>query len=144
MHPPFKSLPFAKRTAFHQTGWAAEGFIHADVALLGGVKSGPVRLLNGAEGRGGGFGLAHIEANAGRMKQLASLGFKAVHSYVRHILADATMIALEPDGRIVIVREDGAEYHHLICQWDVDMGIWSVTTAIPKRHARGLNVFWKK
>lgn len=144
MHPPFKVLPIAKRTAFDQTGRAVEGVIHVEVAALAGINAGPVKLLNGAEGRGGGFGLAHIEANAGRKKQLASLGFQSIHNYVRHIIEGVTMMALQDDGRIILVREDGAEFHHLICQWDGELNIWSVTTAIPKRHARGLIPFWEK
>lgn len=136
--------PVAKRTAFDAVGNAVEGEVTEEVAALGAIPAGRILLLNGAQGATSGFGLAHIESNISRMNQIGSLGFRSAHAYVRFILADPTQIAHAENGRINVVREHGTHYHHLICQWDAELDVWSVTTAIPKRHARGLNTIWKK
>lgn len=136
--------PVAKRTAFDNVGNPVEGAITDEVAALGSIPAGRILLLNGAQGATGGFGLAHLEDNTGRIKQINSLGFKSAHAYVRFILADPTHIAHAEGGRINVIREDGTNYHHLICQWDAELALWSVTTAIPKRHARKLKLIWKK
>jgi hypothetical protein len=30
------------------------------------------------------------------------------------------------------------------CQWDAEIEVWSVTTAIPKNNMRKLNIVWEK
>jgi hypothetical protein len=108
------------------------------------VREGPIRLLNGVQGHTGGFGCAHIESYASRVSQIQSMGFRGVHDYVRSILSDTAFAGTQEDGRISIVSEKGRNVNHLICQWDEDLLIWSVTTAIPKRHMRGINILWRR
>jgi len=137
------TLPVAKRTAFNAVGRSCSGELSQDVAQALGCKSGTIRLLNGYEGQHGGFGLAHIEAHENRIKQIKNSGFHSVHAYISAILDNYSMAALQEDGRIVLIYENSMVYHHLICQWDSDLSIWSVTTAIPKRNIRNLNILWK-
>jgi hypothetical protein len=137
-------LPKEKRTAFDANGKSAEGVLPEELTRSGQCHDGTIKLLTGVEGRTGGFGLAHVEAKPERLKGISSLGFKTVHAYPRYIFADMTHIGLQEDGRIVVIREDVSSFHHVICQWDQDLRIWSVTTIIPKRHARGINLIWTK
>jgi hypothetical protein len=133
-------LPFAKRTVTDKRGNGDLGVITNEIALA--IKCNPavIRLLNGVEGRTGGFGLAHIEGR--RIDRILGLGFADVHSYAHFIASGFTEIAIQEDGRLVLLREAKSLYHWLICQWDDELGIWSVTTVIPKPHKRELTVVW--
>jgi hypothetical protein len=135
--------PPEKRTSFDRIGRPAEGEITQEQAAALGCTAGIVRLLTGVQGRSGGFGAAHIESNASRMKQIEGLGFKSLHAYLRYVLANVSFIGKQSDGRVVLVADFQAVYHHVICQWDADLKIWSVTTAIPKRNKRDVEVLWK-
>jgi hypothetical protein len=144
MTSKFDLLPKEKRTAFDALGRGVEATLLDEWEHLVGDAIGPIKLLNGVEGRTGGFGFEHIIAKPERIKQIQSIGFNTVHSYIRYILDDVTHMGFQADRRMVIVREDGPHYHHLICQWDALLRVWSVTTAIPKRNMRNLTVSWKK
>lgn len=102
-----------------------------------------MKLLNGVEGNSGGFGRIHIESHASRAKQLEGLGYKDVISYVAFVTAEFNFVGMQDDGRIILIREHSGMYHHVICQWDDDLQIWSITTAIPKNNMRKVNVIWK-
>jgi hypothetical protein len=136
-------IPFAKRTVFTASGNGELCLISEEVATSCGVNAGPVKLLNGVEGSNGGFGRVHIESHASRVKQLEGLGYKDVISYVAFVAADFSMVGLQEDGRIIIIREHSSMFHHVVCQWDDEMGIWSITTAIPKNNMRKVNVVWR-
>ena len=135
-------LPFEKRTAFDATGKPVDGKLPEGLCVKYGLNDGALLLLNGIEGRSSGFGLEHIQANMGRMKQLSGLGFNSVHAFVRFVFENYNSVSQQPDGRLVLVAERKADYLWVICQWDHDRLVWSVTTAIPKRHKRGLTFIW--
>ncbi len=137
-------LPREKRTAFDAMGRSVECQLQDGWKPLTGDRNGPIKLLNGIEGRAGGFGLDHILAKPGRIKQIGSFGYKTVHAYLRFVLQGVTHMGFQADGRMVLVREDGTQYHHVICQWDKALSVWSITTAIPKRNMRDVVVSWKK
>ncbi len=137
-------LPREKRTAFDALGRSVEFKLLSDWEELAGEAQGPIKLLNGIEGRAGGFGLDHILAKPGRIKQIESFAYKTVHAYLRFVLQGVTHMGFQADGRMVLVREDGTQYHHVICQWDKALSVWSITTAIPKRNMRDVVVSWKK
>jgi hypothetical protein len=143
-YPKLSILPFEKRSALDHLGRPVEGLISPGLAAILGCERGPIRLLNGVQGHTGGFGCAHIESYASRVSQIQSMGFRGVHDYVRSILSDTAFAGTQEDGRISIVSEKGRNVNHLICQWDEDLLIWSVTTAIPKRHMRGINILWRR
>lgn len=134
-------LPFEKRTVFDGQGRGDLGFVTDAIALAINCSAGAIRLLNGAKA---GFGLAHIESHASRVKQIEGLGFRDVFAYVRFIASDFEAIAVQADGRLVFLREHQNMTHWLICQWDAELTIWSVTTTIPKPTRRGLNVVWER
>ncbi len=136
--------PAEKRTVFDAKGRGELGVISDNIAEAVGCNSGPIKLLRGVEGRTGGFGEAHIEANSSRMKQLEGVGFTKVVNYARFIADNLSMVGLQADGRIVVITEKDQTFHHLICQWDDQLSIWSVTTAIPKRNMRNVNVLWSR
>lgn len=136
-------IPVAKRTVFTSSGKGDLCVISEDVAASCGVKPGPVRLLNGVEGNNGGFGRIHIESHANRVKQLEGLGYKTVLSYVAFVADGYTKIGLQEDGRIIIIREQSGMFHQVICQWDDELNVWSVTTAIPKSNMRKVKVVWE-
>lgn len=137
-------LPVEKRTVFDSAGRGDLG--HLTVAISGNLrcKAGPIRLLRGVEGRSGGFGLAHIESHAGRIRQFESLGYRDVVSFVRFVVSDFDQIIMQEDGRLLFQRERDGVYCQVVCQWDETVQIWSVTTAIPKRAVRNQNVVWNK
>jgi hypothetical protein len=143
-YPKFSVLPVEKRSALDHLGRRVEGSVSAELAKILGCRAGPVRLLNGVQGHTGGFGFAHIASYENRVTQIKSMGFLGVHDYVSSILSDTACAGTQPDGRVSLVSENGRNVNHLICQWDADLSIWSVTTAIPKRHARGINILWRK
>jgi hypothetical protein len=134
-------IPFEKRTVFDSQGRGDLGSVPAEIAAVVGCRYGPIRLLNGAKA---GFGLAHIVSHADRVRQLAGLGFRDVRSYVLFIASDYEAIAKQPDGRLVFLREYRGLNHRLICQWDEELAIWSITTAIPKPGRRELQIVWTK
>jgi hypothetical protein len=144
MRPTLPIFPREKRTAFDALGRSVECELLPDWEVLVGARLGPVKLLNGVEGRTGGFGLEHIQAKPDRIKQIASFGFATVHAYVRFVLDQVTHMGFQQDGRMVLIREDGRQFHHIICQWDPALSIWSITTAIPKRNMRDVVVSWKR
>jgi hypothetical protein len=78
------------------------------------------------------------------MRQLNILGFVDAVTYVHHVAAQYQFVALEPDGRITVIRESRSLYHHVVCQWDQQLRVWSVTTAIPKNNMRKANIVWKR
>ena len=51
-------------------------------------------------------------------------------------------MALQADGRLILMRRDASYSHQVVCQWDADLTIWSVTTAIAMRRERNLNIVW--
>ncbi len=140
--PPVGILPVEKRTAFDPTGRPVEGMLPDGLCERHGLKNGVLLLLNGVEGRDTGFGLKHIEAKLSRVKQLSGLGFNSVHGFVRFVFQSYSAISLQRDGRLILVAERKADYLWVICQWDESRSVWSVTTAIPKRHNRGLEFIW--
>lgn len=135
-------LPFEKRTVFGPSGKADIGVITDEIAAAVGCQPGSVRLLNGVE-RNGGFGCKHIESHASRIKQFEGLGHRSVFHYCLYVAGGFEAVALQTDGRIVLIRREHQTSHQLICQWDEDLLIWSVTTAIPKRHERGMSIMWE-
>lgn len=145
MSQPQPILALEKRSVTDSRGNGDLGIVTAEIALAINCKAGVIKLLNGVEGRkGGGFGLAHIESHASRVKQIQGLGFADVFAYVRFIASDFDEIAMQEDGRLVFLRGQSSMIHWLICQWDEDLGIWSVTTSIPKPQKRGLKILWPK
>lgn len=137
-------IPKEKRTVFTKTGIGDLGQVTTNTAESLGIFPGPIRLLQGVEGAKGGFGLAHIDGHADRVKQLQGLGYNETVSYVYHVVSDYDAIAIQEDGRLVFVREFSNLFNHVICQWDEDLSAWSVTTAIPKKNIRNLNIKWRK
>jgi hypothetical protein len=144
--PPPKPyvLPVEKRSALDHLGRRAEGVISPELAQILGCRAGPVRLLNGVQGHTGGFGFAHIESYRSRVLQIQSMGFRGVHDYVLHILSETAFAGLQENGRICLISEKGQSFNYLICQWDAEVSLWSVTTVIPKRHMRDVNVLWRR
>lgn len=136
-------LPYEKRTVFTASGNGELCHISAEVAAVCGVNAGPLKLLNGVEGNSGGFGRIHIESHASRVKQLDGLGYKDVISYVAFVAAGYTKIGLQEDRRIIIIREQSGMFHQVVCQWDDELRIWSVTAAIPKNNMRKVVVVWE-
>lgn len=136
-------IPVPKRTVFTKTGLGDLGAISEAIAAEVSIPHGPIKLLNGVEGATGGFGREHIESHVSRMKQLQGMGYSDVVSYVYYVASAFTYVAQQEDGRIIIVREDGSLYHQVICQWDEDLNVWSVTTAIPKNNIRKLKIVWR-
>jgi hypothetical protein len=144
LYPPVKIIPLEKRTAFDPLGRPVEGEITVEVAEKLDCEAGGIKLLNGVQGHSSGFGVRHIESYAGRVAQITTMGHITVHAYVRLVISEFGWAGCQDDGRICLVYEDKHGFHHVICQWDIDLSIWSVTTAIPKRHMRNINVRWKK
>ena len=137
-------LPKEKRTVFDSAGRGDLGLLPADIARDIGCCAGPIRLLRGVEGRTGGFGLAHIESHAGRVRQFESLGYRDVVSFVRFVVSDFDQVIGQEDGRLIFQRERDGVFCLVVCQWDEVAKVWSVTTAIPKRAVRNQKVVWKK
>ncbi|WP_161913338.1 hypothetical protein [Methylosinus sp. C49] len=137
-------IPPTKRTALDRLGRPAEWALSAAQCDAVVCRRGVVRLLNGVQGRETGFGCAHIESNEGRMKQIRGMGFASLHAYLRRVFADVAFIGKQPDGRIILIAEFELIYHHIVCQWDDDLSIWSITTAIPKRNMRDVNPLWRR
>lgn len=137
-----RPLPFEKRTVFTAHGVGDLGKVSPDLALRLGVRTGPVRLLNGVQGAKGGFGRAHIESYVSRMRQLEGIGFRNAVSYVYFVVSAYGFAALQADGLIILVRPSGSLFHHVVCQWDGGLSLWSVTTAIPKNTMRHLQCVW--
>ncbi|PCD66802.1 hypothetical protein [Rhizobium phaseoli] len=135
-------IPVEKRTVFTSAGKGDLAYISAEIAEKAGVSEGTVKLLNGIEGTKGGFGREHIEAR--RMAQISGLGFKDVVSYVYHVVCDFDRIAIQEDGRLMILREHNGLHHIVIVQWDDQLNIWSVTTALPKKVVRDIKIIWEK
>lgn len=135
-------LPVEKRTVFGPSGRGDLAFISDAMAVEIGCKVGTVKLLKGVEGRNGGYGEAHIEAKESRGKHLEGLGHRTVFAYVSYIAGGFQAIGLQNDGRIVLIRREGTYSHQCFCQWDEDLEIWSVTTAIPFRRERNMNIKW--
>ncbi len=109
------------------------GAIGEDVAAALGVQSGPIRLLNGYQGRKG-WGWVHLTQVADRMRAIRALGYPTAQAFVFDVAANWTEIhqAAEP-GRLKVVRpKDGYELA-IVIQWTGE--IWSVTTALPFRPA---------
>ncbi len=136
--------PVEKRTVFAPNGDSDMGAVTAELAAHIGCQAGPIRLLRGIEGRTGGFGLAHIKANDGREGRILGLGFLSIEHYVRRIATAYDFVGQQDDGRLVFICDQGGCFNHLICQWDGELNLWSVTTAIPKRNMRGVNVLWDR
>ena len=101
-------------------------------------------LLNGFEGRSSGFGLAHIEAKPSRLKQLKGLGYPSAHAFIRDVFQNYSQISLEDGGRLALIYERPPDYLFVICQWDEALSVWSVTTALPKRHMRNARIIWTR
>lgn len=137
-------LPKHKRTVFTASGSAELGRVKEDMAIVAGVPAGQIRLLEGFQSAGGGFGRQHIESHASRMLQLRNLGFRDAISYVFYVASGFECLARHEDGRISIVRKSASLFHQVVCQWDPALDLWSVTTAIPKNNMRNLNVVWEK
>ena len=135
-------LPVEKRTVFGPSGKGDLGTITDEMAEKIECKAGVVRLLNGVEGRNSGYGLKHIEAKESRGKQIAGLGYRNVFAYVSDIAGGFDAIALQDDGRLVLIKRNGPYSHQCVCQWDEDLEIWSVTTSIPMRRERDLKIVW--
>jgi hypothetical protein len=120
------------------------GFLTPEIAVACKMQTGPIRLLQGLEGRRSGFGLEHILAKPGRLRQIETLGFRDVVSYVQYVATNFSAVAMEDNGRLLFHLDYSGCSHELICQWDDAIGVWSVTTIIPKRISRNLNVVWRR
>lgn len=140
----FKPLPYEKRTVYTSSGIGDLGFITNEIAEAINIPAGPIRLLNGVEGRKSGYGREHIEAHPSRMKQLAGLGYRDVVTYVFNVAASFDKIATQENGRILILSFKDNLHHHVICRWDEELCIWSITTAIPKSAVRNANIVWER
>jgi hypothetical protein len=137
-------IPFAKRTVFTSSGVGDLGRVDVKIAEIIAKPSGAIRLLNGVEGAKTGFGRIHIESHEKRVKQINGMGFKDVVSYIYHVASAYERIALQENDRLLFLREGQGLQHQVICQWDDEIGIWSVTTAFPKGAVRGLQILWEK
>lgn len=109
-----------------------------------GLPHGPIKLLNGIQGRHSGYGRVHIESHSSRMKQISGLGFKDVVTYIYSIASSFDKVATQENGRILILTFRDALHHHVICQWDDQLQVWSVTTAIPKAVMREEAIIWER
>jgi hypothetical protein len=137
-------LPFRDRTVFLARGRGELGEVPDTVAGALCCPSGPIRILNGFHGADGkGYGLAHIEAHSHRMSAIAGLGFADAMGFVQFIASNYSKAATQENGRVLLLAERGSHWCHLVAQWN-ERGFWSVTTAIPKRHHRGLKIVWEK
>jgi hypothetical protein len=137
-------IPVEKRTVFAPNGDSDMGVVTTEIAATIGCRAGSIRLLRGIEGRAGGFGLAHILANDGREERIRGLGFLTIEHYVRRVATAYDFVGVQDDGRLVLILDHAGCFNHLICQWDEELGVWSVTTAIPKRNMRGVKVMWDR
>jgi hypothetical protein len=137
-------IPFEKRTVFDAQGRGDLGTVSDEIAAAINCNAGMIRLLNGVQGRHSGFGLAHIEHHASRIKQVQGLGFRGALDYVRFIASGYDRIASQENGRLMFLREKTGMHHRLVCQWDQELGIWSATTAIPKTGISDLTIVWEK
>jgi hypothetical protein len=141
---PIQPIPKEKRTVFGSGGRSDLGFVTIEIAAACKVQTGPIRLLQGLEGRNSGFGLEHILAKPGRLRQIESFGFRDVVSYVQYIATNFSAVATEDSGRLIFQQDYAGCSHELICQWDTALRAWSVTTIIPKRASRNLNIIWRR
>ena len=120
------------------------GFVTTSMVGTTMLPAGSIRLLHGFQGPRGGFGRLHIEAYPDRLAQLRSEGMAGVVDYVAFVAGDPDAVALERDGRLSVIRRGRRLFHHLICRWDRELSIWSVTTAIPKRNLGKGTILWRK
>lgn len=122
------------------------GYIDAEAAEALGVEPGPIRLFDGVPGAKG-YGLLHIESNEHRMKQIAGLGYKSASAFVADVATGWTKIIRGEDERsLVLVRPKGGYDLRIVVRPQAsELGtIWSVTTGIPSRVARGDVLYEKK
>ncbi|CDM57182.1 hypothetical protein [Rhizobium favelukesii] len=131
-----------KRTVYTSSGQGDLGVVTAEISALIDKNEGPIKLLNGVEGAKGGFGAAHIEAR--RLKHLTGLGYHSVVAYVHFVVSNYDRIAAQDDGRLIFLREHNNYHHRVIAQWDPELAIWSVTTALPTTSARNLDIVWTR
>lgn len=136
-------LPKEKRTVFLRNGLGELGEVPEDVAAAIGINAGVIKLLHGVEGRTGGFGLAHIESKQ-RIQHFKEMGFAEVVDFVRFVASEYEEFGIQNDGKVVFQRHRDQYVYQIICLWDVDLSIWSVTTAIAKRAERKLKICWKR
>ena len=121
-----------------------QGAITEEMALACDCRAGRIVLLNGVEGRSGGWGYEHIAAKENRTAHLKGLGFRDIHAYVGFVLDAFQWLALQDAGRLLMVAEAGGYFHHVPVQWNEGMECWAVTTAIPKRNMRNVMPLWVK
>lgn len=109
------------------------GYIDEAAAAALGVQSGPIRLLNGYQGRKG-WGWVHLTQVEDRMRAIRALGYTTAQAFVFDVAANWTEIheAAEPGRLKAVWPKDGYELA-IVIQWNG--AIWSVTTALPFRPA---------
>ncbi|MGC0052204.1 hypothetical protein ACNSPG_03945 [Brucella pituitosa] len=140
---PIVPLPKEKRTVFTRNGNGDLGIVSPEAAQAASIHPGFIKLLHGVEGRNGGFGLAHIESKQ-RVEHFKKLGFDEIIDFVRFVAEEYDEFGVQDDGKVVFQRHRDQLIHQVICLWDEDLKIWSVTTAIAKRAERNLKICWKR
>jgi len=75
-------LPREQRSVTAPNGAVFFGVMPDHVAAHLGVAAGEIRLLNGFDHGGKGFGLAHLAAKPQRIKQMNGLGFRNIEQFV--------------------------------------------------------------
>lgn len=111
------------------------GVVPDAVASHLGVAAGEIRLLNGFDHGGKGFGLAHLAAKPQRILQMKGLGFRNIEQFVWHVCQNFTRIS-NGGGRLGLCAE--YNHHTLVAyvDWRAERSLWSVVTALPMRTCR--------
>ena len=112
------------------------------VAAHLGVSGGEIRLLNGFDHGGKGFGMAHLVAKPDRVLQMNGLGFTSIERFAWHICQNYMQICDGGEGKLGLCAEH--KHHTLVAyiDWRADRSFWSIVTALPMRACRQ-NVLWK-
>jgi hypothetical protein len=107
------------------------GYIDADAARTLNVQAGPIRLLNGYQGRKG-WGYQHLVQVADRMAAIRSLNYPTAQAFVFDVSANWREVhQIREAGRLKLVLPRGGYDLSIIVEWRTV--IWSVTTALPFR-----------
>ncbi len=96
------------------------------------VSAGPIRLLNGYQGRTGGWGRQHLIQVRERVRAIEALGYPSCDAFVFDVAANWTVAkAAAEAGRLKLVKPTASHELAIVVQWTGR--IWSVTTALPYR-----------
>jgi len=124
------------------------GVIDEAVAKACGCSPGIIRLAEGFQNaRGVGFGLKHLEANAGRVAQLKDLGLKSATQSIASVAANWTlMVRAQEAGRICVAQIVGGREIKMVLErfQKGEKAYWSVVTLIPGRRSKPSDVLFEK